>query len=183
MAIPATPEVPADIRARAAAVRLAVFDVDGVLTDGRIVLGDDGYEAKAFHTHDGHGLRLLQDSGVRVAIITGRTSVVVSRRAEELGVRHLVQGRRDKGAALAELLERLGFEHDQTAYTGDDVVDLPAMRRVRLGIAVANATPLTRRHAHHVTTARGGDGAVREICELIMTAQGTLDSACAPYLE
>lgn len=176
-------DLPADVRARAARVRLAVFDVDGVLTDGRVILGEDGYEYKSFHTHDGHGLRLLQDSGVAVGLITGRTSTVVSRRAEELGVRHLMQGRRDKGEALDELLGRTGIAAAEVAFIGDDLVDLPAMRRAGLALAVANATPLTRAHAHYVTTAAGGAGAAREICELLMAAHGTLEAACAAWLE
>ena len=176
-------EMPEDLRTRASRIRLVVFDVDGVLTDGRVILGDDGYEYKAFHTHDGHGLRMLQDSGVEVAIITGRTSVVVSRRAEELRVRHLMQGRRDKATALAELLERLDITADATAYVGDDLVDVPAMRRAGLGVAVANATAATRARAHYVTRLAGGSGAAREVCELIMTAQDTLQAAVAPYTD
>lgn len=172
-----------ELRARAAAIRLAVFDVDGVLTDGRVVFGDDGFEHKAFHTRDGLGLQLLQDSGVQVGIITGRTSTIVSRRAEELRIRHLLQGRPDKGPALAELLARLEIVPECVLYVGDDVVDLPAMRSVGLGIAVADATAFTRRHADHVTRAAGGAGAVREICELLMAAQGTLDDAHARFLD
>ena len=175
--------VPAEVLERAARIRLAVFDVDGVLTDGRVVLGDDGFEYKAFHTHDGHGLRLLQDSGVDLALITGRTSTLVSRRAEELRIRYVMQGRRDKAPALDELLERLGVPLEATAYVGDDVVDLPAIRRVGLGIAVADATPMTRAYAHYVTAARGGAGAAREVAELIMAAQGTLEPMFARYLE
>jgi len=175
--------VPAAVIERARRVRLAVFDVDGVLTDGRVVLGDDGYEYKAFHTHDGLGMRLLQDSGVDLAIITGRTSTVVSRRAEELRIRQLMQGRSDKAAALAELLDRLGIEAEAAAYVGDDVVDLPAMQRVGLGIAVGSATPMTRAYADYVTCAHGGGGAAREVAELIMAAQGTLQARLARYLE
>lgn len=175
--------LPADLRARAYAIRLVIFDVDGVLTDGRVILGDGGYEYKAFHIHDGHGIRMLQSSGVRAGIITGRTSVVVSRRSEELGIRHLMQGRSDKAAALGELLEQLGEAPEATAFVGDDVVDLPAMRRVGLAVAVADATPLTRAHAHWVTRATGGHGAAREVCELIMAAQSSLEGAHAPYLE
>lgn len=175
--------VPAAVIERARRVRLAVFDVDGVLTDGRVVLGDDGYEYKAFHTHDGLGMRLLQDSGVDLAIITGRTSTVVSRRAEELRIRHLMQGRSDKADALAELLDRLGIEAEAAAYVGDDVVDLPAMQRAGLGIAVGSATPMTRAYADYVTVAAGGAGAAREIAELIMAAQGTLQARLARYLE
>lgn len=171
------------LRARAAAIRLVVFDVDGVLTDARVTFGDDGFEHKTFHVRDGLGLQLLQDSGVQVGIITGRTSTVVSRRAEELRIRHLLQGRPDKGPALAELLARLEIAPERAAYVGDDVVDLPAMRSVGLGIAVADASAFTRRHAEHVTRTSGGAGAAREVCELIMAAQGTLDSALARYLD
>jgi 3-deoxy-D-manno-octulosonate 8-phosphate phosphatase (KDO 8-P phosphatase) len=170
-------ELGAETAAHAAAVRLAVFDVDGVLTDGRVILGDDGFEYKAFHTHDGHGLRMLQASGVEVAIITGRTSVVVSRRAEELRVRHLMQGRRDKREALGELAARLGLALDAVAFVGDDLVDLPAMQAAGLGIAVANASPWVVSAADVVTRRSGGHGAAREVCELIMAAQGTLEAA------
>lgn len=176
-------DLPADVRARAARVRLAVFDVDGVLTDGRVILGDDGYEYKAFHSHDGHGLRLLQAGGVDVGFITGRTSTVVSRRAEELDVRHLMQGRRDKGEALDELLARTGIAPAEAAFVGDDLVDLPAMRRAGLAVAVANATPLTRARAQYVTAAAGGAGAAREVCELLLAARGSLEAACAAWLE
>lgn len=174
--------VPAAVIERARRIRLAVFDVDGVLTDGRVVLGDDGFEYKAFHTHDGLGMRLLQDSGVDLAIITGRTSTVVSRRAEELRIRHLMQGRSDKAGALTELLERLGIDAAAAAYVGDDVVDLPAMHRAGLGIAVGSATPMTRAYADYVTAAPGGGGAAREVAELIMAAQGTLQARLADYL-
>lgn len=178
----ATGRVPTAVIERAARIRLAVFDVDGVLTDGRIGLGDDGYEYKTFHTHDGLGLRLLQDSGVEVGIITGRTSTVVSRRAEELRIRHLMQGRGDKGAALAELCTQLGIEAADTAYVGDDIVDLPAMHAAGLGIAVASATPVTRAYADYVTLASGGAGAAREVAELIMAARGTLQALHGRYL-
>ncbi len=178
----ATGRVPAAVIERAATIRLAVFDVDGVLTDGRIALGDDGDESKTFHTHDGLGLQLLQASGVEVGIITGRTSTVVSRRAEELRVRHLMQGRPDKAPALIELREQLGIEASATAYVGDDVVDLPAMAGVGLGIAVASATPMTRAHADYVTLAPGGAGAAREVAELLMAAQDSLKDLYARYL-
>jgi len=165
--------------ARLAGLKLLVFDVDGVLTDGRIVLGDDGYEYKAFHTHDGHGIRLLQNSGVAVGIITGRTSVLVSRRAEELQIGHLMQGRKDKVAALDEMAARVGVDRASVAFVGDDIVDLGAMRRGGVAIAVANATPVTRSHADWVTTGAGGNGAAREICEIVMAAQGNLARAIA----
>lgn len=168
---------------RARAVRLLLLDVDGVLTDGSLFLGDDGEQYKAFHSRDGHGIRLLQDSGVDVGILTGRQSRVVEHRCRELGIRPILQGRRDKKDALHELLDIAGVGPEETAYMGDDIVDLPVMRRVALGLAVADAHPLVREHAHHVTTLGGGRGAVREACELIMDAQGTLQATLAPYLE
>lgn len=176
-------EMTESLRQAAAGIRIAIFDVDGVLTDGRVHYGDDGFEYKSFHTHDGHGIRMLREQGVEVAIITGRSSTVVSRRAEELGVRNLLQGRRDKGPALEEMLDRLGLPAAQAAYVGDDDVDIPAMRRVGLAVAVANASPLVREYAHYVTFARGGDGAAREVCELLLAAQGRLDTARAAWLE
>lgn len=174
-AMPSRPQLSDAVTERAARIRVAVFDVDGVLTDGRILLGDDGYEYKAFHTHDGHGLRLLGDAGIERAIITGRTSVLVARRMEELGIRHVVQGRRDKGAAFDELLERLGVARAEAAYVGDDDVDVPALLRAGLAVAVASATPWTCAHAHWITQAPGGAGAAREVAEGLLAAQGRLD--------
>ncbi|MFP4244048.1 MAG: 3-deoxy-manno-octulosonate-8-phosphatase KdsC [Ectothiorhodospira sp.] len=168
---------------RARAVRLLILDVDGVLTDGRLFLGDDGQQYKAFHSRDGHGIRLLLDSGVQMGILTGRRSQVVEHRCRELGIPHIIQGRRDKREALDGLLEAAGVTAGEAAYMGDDILDLPVMRRVILGLAVADAHPLVREQAHHVTGLGGGQGAVREACELIMDAQGTLQAALAPYLE
>lgn len=167
---------------RARAIRLAVFDVDGVLTDGRIHYSDSGEELKAFHTQDGHGLKMLQASGVELAIITGRRSRCVELRAANLGVAHLYQGVEDKLAALRELLDKLGLEAAAAAYMGDDVVDLPAMRASGLALAVPGAPSLVKRHAHYVTTRHGGEGAVREACELLMLAQGTLSARLDAYL-
>jgi 3-deoxy-D-manno-octulosonate 8-phosphate phosphatase (KDO 8-P phosphatase) len=178
----ASGQIPAAILERAAAIELVVFDVDGVLTDGRVVLGDDGYEYKGFHVRDGHGIRLLQESGVPAALITGRSSTVVNRRAQDLGIRHVIQGQRDKPPALADLLERLAVAAEATAFVGDDLVDLPAMRRTGLGIAVADASPMVRAYADHVTTLGGGRGAAREVAELVMAARGTLDAALRQYL-
>ncbi len=167
---------------RAREIRLAVFDVDGVLTDGRLYFLVDGSEFKTFNTLDGHGIKMLIGSGVRTAIITGRQTPVVERRARNLGIHHLYQGREDKMAVLDELLAELRLELHQVAYLGDDLPDLPVIRRVGLGMAVASADAFVRRHAHGVTRARGGEGAAREFCELIMGAQGTLDAAQAAYL-
>lgn len=167
---------------RAKAVKLAVFDVDGILTDGRLYFLEDGSEMKAFNTLDGQGFKMLIASGVAIAIITGRTSPMVERRAKALGVAHLVQGREDKRAVLEQLMDELSLDYAQVAYLGDDLPDLPAIRRVGLGMTVPNAAPFVRQHAHGITQARGGEGAAREFCELILAAQGNLDAAYADYL-
>lgn len=171
-----------DILARAARIRLLIFDVDGVLTDGSLYLGDDGQEYKAFHSRDGHGIKMLQANGVQAAVITGRTSQVVIHRMDNLGIKHVYQGQEDKRAALDDLLTRLSVSSDEAAYVGDDVVDLPAMRRVGLAIAVQDAHPTVKRHAHWQTPSRGGRGAARDVCELLLEAQGKLDSELEKYL-
>lgn len=177
------PELSSDaLQQRLNAIRLVIFDVDGVLTDGRLMLGDDGQEYKAFNSKDGHGMRMLQDSGVALAILTGRRSQVVERRAADLGIGHVIQGRRDKLPAFEELLETTGMHPEAVAYVGDDVVDLPVMRRVGLAVAVADASPLIREHAHWITATPGGHGAAREVCERIMQAQGSLERLLAAYL-
>ena len=167
---------------RARSVRLLVLDVDGVLTDGKLYFLADGSEAKAFSTLDGQGIKMLMNSGVNVAIITGRTSTIVERRAANLGIMHLIQGREDKRTALDELLSSLQLSYDQVAYLGDDLPDLAAIRCVALGVAVANANTFVRQHALAVTSLRGGEGAARELCEFIMAAQGTLNAAQNAYL-
>jgi 3-deoxy-D-manno-octulosonate 8-phosphate phosphatase (KDO 8-P phosphatase) len=163
-----------DILERAARIRLVIFDVDGVLTDGSLFIGDDGQEYKAFHSRDGHGMVLLQNTGVMIGVITGRSSEVVRIRMQSLGIAHLFQGCRDKLPAYETLKSDLGLTDEAIAYVGDDLVDLPIMRRVGLAIAVADAHHLVRGHAHLTTQAPGGRGAAREVCELIMEAQGTL---------
>jgi 3-deoxy-D-manno-octulosonate 8-phosphate phosphatase (KDO 8-P phosphatase) len=167
---------------RARQVRLVIFDVDGVLTDGSLFLGDDGQEYKAFNSRDGHGMTMLRQTGVVLSVITGRSSEVVRIRMESLGVAHVYQGRRDKLPAYEELKATLGLADEAIAYVGDDVVDLPVMRRVGLAIAVADAHPLVHRHAHWQTPSRGGRGAGRDVCELIMEAQGTLSDMMSHYL-
>ena len=167
---------------RAKAIRLAIFDVDGVLTDGRLYFMPDGTAIKSFNTLDGHGIKMLIASGVEVAIISGRKSPLVERRAANLGIKHLIQGREDKLTALAELREIVPVEMHEIAFLGDDLPDLPVIRRAGLGMAVATADTFVREHAHGVTRAAGGAGAAREFCELIMRAQGTLDQAQAAYL-
>ncbi|MBA2491572.1 MAG: 3-deoxy-manno-octulosonate-8-phosphatase KdsC [Gammaproteobacteria bacterium] len=171
-----------DVMRRAASIKLAVFDVDGVLTDGALLFGDDGQEYKAFNVKDGHGLRMLQHYGVVVAIITGRESKAVTRRMADLGIEHVVQGKADKLPAFQKLLNSLNIVAAQSAYVGDDVVDIPVLRRAGLGIAVQDAHPLVSRYAHWVTPSPGGHGAAREVCELILEAQGKLDTAMKHYL-
>lgn len=171
-----------DLVQRARSVRLLVLDVDGVLTDGKLYFLADGSEAKAFSTLDGQGIKMLMNSGVNVAIITGRTSTIVERRAANLGIMHLIQGREDKRTALDELLSSLQLSYDQVAYLGDDLPDLAAIRCVALGVAVANANTFVRQHALAVTSLRGGEGAARELCEFIMAAQDKLNAAQNAYL-
>lgn len=167
---------------RARKIKLIIFDVDGVLTDGRLILGDDGLEYKAFNSHDGLGMKLLKASGVDMAIITGRTSNVVAKRAESTGIGHFYQGVEDKLEAFFDLLRQTGLASEQCAFMGDDVVDLPPMRRCGFAVTVPAAPSLVKQHAHLVTSRGAGQGAVREICEFIMQAQDTYDEQMAQYL-
>ena len=171
-----------DINEKAARIRLLIFDVDGVLTDGSLFVGDDGQEYKAFNSRDGHGIKMLLKYGVEVAIITGRTSRVVEHRMANLGITHVYQGKLDKLPAYEELRTRLGISPEETAYVGDDVVDLPVMRRVGLAIAVQDAHPLVRRHSHWQTPSTGGRGAARDVCEMLMEAKGVLQDELDRYL-
>ena len=162
-------------------IKLLVLDVDGVLTDGRLWYGNSGEELKAFNIHDGLGIKLLQRAGVDVAIITGKTSQLVTRRGTELGIKHIVQGREDKLIALRALATELNLALEKIAYVGDDLPDLSAIAAVGLGIAVANAMPYVAQHAAYKTVRSGGDGAVREICDLILQAQGKLEAVLERY--
>ncbi len=171
-----------DIYARAAKIKLLIFDVDGVLTDGSLFLGDDGQEYKAFHSQDGHGIKMLQKHGVRCAIITGRTSQVVEHRMRNLGIDLIYQGQENKLEGFAHLLERVGLPPEAVAYMGDDVVDLPVMRKVGLAIAVSDAHPWVLRHSHWQTPRAGGRGAARDACEMLMEAQGVLQQEMESYL-
>jgi 3-deoxy-D-manno-octulosonate 8-phosphate phosphatase (KDO 8-P phosphatase) len=166
----------ADTLARAAKIRLAVFDVDGTLTDGRLWYGEDGRETKVFHVHDGLGLKRLQANGVQVAIITARISHPVALRAEELDIAHVYQGQGDKRACLLELLDALHLPPEQAAFVGDDLPDLPPMHIAGLAVAVANAHPWVVEAAHWQTARSGGMGAAREVCDLILQAQGKSDA-------
>lgn len=172
-----------DAAARAARVRLACFDVDGVLTDGRLYFTDEGTELKAFDVRDGHGLKMLQASGVKVAVITSRKSRLVEHRSRNLGLDYLFQGVENKRAAWEKLLGEIGIAPEQSAFMGDDVIDLPVMIRCGFAITVPDAPLAVAERAHYATRHPGGRGAVREACEFIMTAQGTLDAVLRPYLE
>ena len=171
-----------EVGRRAARVRLLLLDCDGVLTDGRITPVEGGEELKSFHTRDGHGLVMLHRAGLRSGIISGRRSRLVELRAKDLGVSFVRQGVLDKVEAFESLLGEAGVEPSHAAYVGDDVVDIPLMSRCGLAVAVADATPDTRAAAHHVTDAPGGFGAVREVCELILKAQGRWDELLKRYL-
>ena len=152
-------------------VALVAFDVDGVFTDGRFYLADDGTETKAFHTQDGYGVRRLLESGVAVAVISGRRSGAVEKRMAELGVAHVILGSKDKVAALDDLCVALGIQPADCAYVGDDLPDLPLLEHVGVSFAVANAVPLLQERCDYVTTRPGGFGAVREICDLVVDAR------------
>jgi 3-deoxy-D-manno-octulosonate 8-phosphate phosphatase (KDO 8-P phosphatase) len=167
---------------RARRVRLVIFDVDGVLTDGSLFITEAGEEFKAFHTQDGHGMKMLQGTGIRLAIITGRTSRSVELRAQNLGVGILYQGVEDKLAVFEQIVSTTGLDPESCAFMGDDVVDLPVMRRCGLAVAVPDAPALVKSRAHYVTRLAGGRGAVREFCEIIMHAQGTFDAQMESYL-
>ena len=174
---------PEALEARASGVRLLILDVDGVLTDGGIVLDDSGREYKRFHVRDGHGIKLLQQQGISVAIVTGRRSAVVEHRAWELGIREVHQGAVQKGPALEEVLEACGVAPAEAAMIGDDVVDLPILSRTGLAVAVADAHPAVRERAHWVTAAGGGRGAVREVADRILRARGLEEKVLSAYLE
>ena len=163
-------------------IRLLILDVDGVLTNGGLQFDARGEEYKTFNSLDGHGIRMLLDNAIEVAIITGRESNIVSQRARELGIRHLYQGCRDKMSAFRDLLNDTGIDARQAAYVGDDLPDLPVMRQVGLAIAVQNAHDFIKQHCNWVTTQQGGQGAVREVTDYILQQRGLLEAAQNRYL-
>ena len=167
---------------KAKAIRLAIFDVDGVLTDGGLHYSDSGEETKIFDVRDGHGMKMLQASGVALAIITSRSSRCVARRAENLGIDHVFQGVEEKLATFETLAKRLALQPAQCAYMGDDWVDLPVLTRCGFAVSVPEAPAAVRQRVHYVTSAGGGRGAVREACELIMHAQGTFEAHLARFI-
>ena len=169
------------IIALAKKVKILILDVDGVLTDGRLQFNHDGEFIKTFHAHDGLGIKLLLKTGVDVALITARVSPLVTYRAQMLGIKHIYQGQEDKIPTYEKLLSELHLTHDNVAYVGDDLNDIPLLRRVALPISVANARPQVQAEAKWVTKLAGGHGAVREICDGLMEAQGTWENVLAEY--
>ena len=176
------PERERDTLERAKRVKLMLFDVDGVLTDGRLWYGPGGETHKAFHVLDGFGIKLLMQAGIAVGFLSGRSSPAVAARAAELGIAHLLQGSEDKRSAFESLLARLGLPAAEVGFMGDEVVDLPGLRRCGFACAPAGAHALVLASTHYVTRAGGGNGAAREVCELLLRAQGRLEGALAGYL-
>jgi len=176
-----TESVPS-LYAKANQIKLLILDVDGVLTDGKLFFDHEGNEYKSFHAQDGHGIKLLRQTGVDVAVISGRRSNAVGLRMNSLGIAHVYQGYEDKRAAFQELLLTLKITPEQTAYVGDDLLDLPIMMRAGLAIAVNDAVDTVKQHAHWHTQRNGGQGAVREVCDLIMQAQGHYNGIVESYL-
>jgi 3-deoxy-D-manno-octulosonate 8-phosphate phosphatase (KDO 8-P phosphatase) len=164
-------------------IRLLLLDVDGVMTDGRIIYLNDGAEAKAFDVKDGHGLKLIQRAGIRVGIITGRQSEVVARRAAELGIEIVYQGAKDKMLPFLEIIEKLGLEPCEVAYVGDDLVDLPVMRQAGFSATVADAVDDIKPYVDLVTSRPGGRGAVREVCDFLLKQSGRWSSVTSRYFE
>ena len=167
---------------RAKRLKLMIFDVDGVLTDGGLRYGPEGELIKTFNALDGHGIKLLQKSGVHTAIISARQSPIVTRRATDLGISILLQGSEDKRSAFEKMITDLKLTPEECGFMGDDVIDLPVMTRVGFAISVPNGHAEVRSRAHYVAQAHGGNGAVREVCDFILRAQDNYDSALAPYL-
>lgn len=171
-----------EIDARAQRIKILLMDCDGVLTDGRLTLLADGDEQKTFHARDGQGISLCHRAGLKTGIISGRTSSAVERRAQDLKMLYVRQEAKDKIKALDEILAAAGVSADECAYIGDDVGDIPVMHRVALAVAVADAVPETKQAAHYVTELKGGHAAVREVCDLILKAQGKWDEVMERFL-
>jgi 3-deoxy-D-manno-octulosonate 8-phosphate phosphatase (KDO 8-P phosphatase) len=168
---------------KAKQIRLMIFDIDGVLTQGHLFYGPDGHQLKVFHVHDGQGIKFLQQTGVEVAAITACKSEMTAKRLKDLGIAHAYLGTQDKLAAYEDLKQKLKLQDHQVAYLGDDLPDLPVITRVGLGMTVANASEIMRKNASFVTKAKGGKGAAREVCEIIMNAQGTYQAILDSYLK
>lgn len=171
-----------ELEEKASALKLLILDVDGVLTDGKLFFDDQGREYKCFNAQDGHGIKLLRQAGVEVAVISGRKSNSVALRMKSLGIHLVYQGQEDKIAAFNELLAQVRCAPEQAAHVGDDLLDLPLMRRVGFAVAVRNAVPAVKHYAHWQTQLYGGEGAVREVCDFILKAQGQYQSIVDSYL-
>jgi len=171
-----------EVAERARRLRLMVFDVDGVLTDGTLWYGREGEALKGFHAFDGHGIKMLAASGVACALLSGRSSAAVSARAAELGIAHVLQGIDDKNKEYGSLLKRLGFRYEEAGFMGDELVDLPVLTRCGFAAAPGEAPEAVRSRVHYVAAAPAGRGAAREVCEVLMRAQGTLERAIQGYL-
>lgn len=171
-----------DIKQLAASVELVIFDIDGVFTDGGLYRSDDGQETKRFHATDGLGIRMLADAGITLGVITGRTSKVVEHRCNELRIEHVYQGQKDKLDAFETLTAKLAMQHSQVAYMGDDIIDMPVMKRAGLALTVPGACAEIATMAHWTSQRPGGNGAVREACELILKSKNLYDQAIARYL-
>ncbi|MBL8381998.1 MAG: phenylphosphate carboxylase subunit delta [Burkholderiales bacterium] len=176
------PHLPREVESRLAGLRLMAFDVDGVLTDGRLWYAEDGSEIKAFDARDGHGLKMLREAGLQLALITSRKSAIVERRARELGIHHCLQGIEDKLSGLRGILRSTNCREDEAGFMGDDLLDLPVLARVGFAATVPDAPEAVRARAHLVTRRAGGRGAVRELCEIILAAKGELAPMIARYL-
>ena len=173
--------LPGDLKNRILPVRLMIFDVDGVLTDGRVIYMDDGSEIKEFDAQDGHGIKLLQRAGIEVALISGRACRAVEHRALGLGISRVYQGATAKFEPYEQILADTGFREDETGYMGDDLIDIPVMRRAGFSVAVPNGAPHIFPYAHYITRASGGRGAAREVCEMILQVQGLWESITGRY--
>jgi len=171
-----------DATTKAAAIKLMIFDVDGILTDGSLHFGPDGEALKTFNVLDGQGIRLLQNAGIATAIISARQSAIVSKRASDLGITHVRQGIHDKKMAFLELLAELHIASNECGFIGDDVIDLPVLSRVGFAASVPNGHPEVRSRVDYVTTAAGGKGAAREVCDFILKAQNKYQLALSQYL-
>ena len=177
-----SPDYPPEVWQRAQAIRLLILDVDGVLTDGRLYFGPKGETLKVFHVRDGHGLKMAQRAGIEVALLSGRRSDAAYHRAKELGISRFHEGVRDKVAVMEEIMAAMRIEPAQVAAVGDDLVDLPLMSRAGLAVAVADAVPEVVAAAHWVTSLPGGRGAVREVCDLLLKAQGKWEGIVRPWM-
>ncbi len=177
------PDVPAQVMQKAKRIKLLILDVDGVLTDGRLYFDNEGVEYKCFHARDGHGIKLLRQAGVDVAVISGRRSNSVALRMKGLGIEHVYQGHDNKREAFAELLAKTGLKPEETAHVGDDLLDLPIMTQAGLAIAVQDANFAVKSRADWCTALPGGLGAVREVCDLILQAQDKFDAIVNAYLK